>query len=231
MTSSGNASAARVMGTVAGAARRERRLLQVLIGPHADRVVAIVASLPFAYLGYYRLAHEGVDLPRVALALNYALLIATMAIRRPPVRVTTNPLYWATAFVATYWIFLTLGLTERGVPLAPTVVTHGLALGSLVISVVARVSLGRNIGFVPAQRELVTSGAYAVVRHPIYAGLYVSLAGFVLRAYSPRNLLIAAIGAGLFVVKTFMEEDFLAQDPTYVRYMTRVRWRWLPGVA
>jgi protein-S-isoprenylcysteine O-methyltransferase Ste14 len=136
-----------------------------------------------------------------------------------------------TAFVATYWSFMTLGVTEKGVPIAPIAVTHGLALASLVVAVCARVSLGRNIGFVPAQRELVTSWAYAVVRHPIYAGLFLSLAGFVLRAYSPLNLLIAVINAGLFVVKTFMEEDFLGEDPTYARYMERVRYRWVPGIA
>src|SRR5215470_8130914 len=162
--------------------------------PRVDRGVAAIASLPFAYMLYHRLVVEGFDLPRVALAINYALLIATMVVRRPPVRVTPKPLYWATAFFATYWGFMTVGLTDRGVALVPTAVTDAIALASLVIAVFARVSLGRNIGFVPAQRELVTSHAYAVVRHPIYAGIFVSMAGFVLRAWSPRNLLITGIG-------------------------------------
>src|SRR5213594_9058 len=109
--------------------------------PRVDRVVATVASLPFAYMLYYRLAHEGIDLPRVALAINFALLIATMVVRRPAVRVTPKPLYWATAFVATYWGFITLGLMQRGGAIAPVVVTHGLALLSLTISVCGRLSL------------------------------------------------------------------------------------------
>jgi len=150
---------------------------------------------------------------------------------RPPVRVTPNPVYWATAFLATYWGLFTLGLMERGTPLAPTLVTHGFALASLAIALVARTTLGRNIGFVPAQRELVTSGIYGLVRHPIYSGLFVSLAGVVLRTYSARNLLIIGTGAALFVVKTFMEEDFLSEDPTYASYMEKVRWRWVPGIA
>jgi len=199
--------------------------------PRVDRAVATVASLPFAYMMYYRLAHEGFDLPRVALAINFALLIATMVVRRPAVRVTPKPLYWATAFVATYWGFMTLGLMERGGPIAPIVVTHGLALLSLTISVFGRLSLGRNIGFVPAQRELVTSWAYSIVRHPIYSALFISFAGVVLRAYSFRNLLILAIGASFFIVKTFMEENFLSEDPAYARYMNRVRSRWIPGIA
>ena len=205
--------------------------IRSITDPRLDRVVAAVASLPFAYMLYYRLAYEGFDLPRIAIAINFALLNGTMVVRRPPVRVTPKPLYWVTAFVATYWGFMTLGLAERGVPIAPIVVTHGLALASLVVSASARVSLGRNIGFVPAQRELVTSYAYGIVRHPIYTGLFLSLSGFVLRAWSPTNFVIAAVPITLFVIKSFMEERFLGENPAYRRYMDRVRFRWLPGIA
>ena len=205
--------------------------IRSITDPRLDRVIAGVASLPFAYMLYYRLAYEGFDLPRVAIAINFALLIGTMVVRRPPVRVTPKPLYWVTAFVATYWGFMTLGLAERGMPIAPVVVTHGLALASLVVSLGARVSLGRNIGFVPAQRELVTSYAYGIVRHPIYTGVFLSLTAFVLRAWSPTNFIIAAVPVTLFVIKSFMEERFLGEDPAYRRYMDRVRFRWLPGIA
>jgi len=205
--------------------------IRSITDPRLDRLVAAVASLPFAYMLYYRLAHEGFDLPRVAIAINFALLIGTMVVRRPPVRVTPKPLYWATAFVATYWGFMTLGFAERGEPIAPTLATHGLALASLVVSASARLSLGRNIGFVPAQRELVTSYAYGVVRHPIYTGLFLSLTAFVLRAWSPTNLFLSVVPALLFVIKSFMEERFLGEDPAYRRYMDRVRFRWVPGIA
>ena len=205
--------------------------IRSITDPRLDRVVAAVASLPFAYMLYYRLVYEGFDLPRIAIAINFALLIGTMVVRRPPVRVTPKPLYWATAFVATYWGFMTLGLADRGVPIAPTLVTHGLALASLVVSASARVSLGRNIGFVPAQRELVTSYAYGVVRHPIYTGVFLSLTAFVLRAWSPTNLFLAVVPVVLFVIKSFMEERFLGEDPAYRRYMGRVRFRWIPGIA
>jgi protein-S-isoprenylcysteine O-methyltransferase Ste14 len=205
--------------------------IRSITDPRLDRVVATVASLPFAYMLYYRLAYEGFDLPRVAMAINFALLIGTMVVRRPPVRVTPKPLYWATTFVATYWGFATLGLMDRGVAIAPTWVSHGAALASLVVSAGARISLGRNIGFVPAQRELVTSYAYGIVRHPIYTGLFLSLTGVMLRGWSPTNLVLVAVPAVLFVIKSFMEERFLAEDPAYRRYMDRVRCRWIPGIA
>ena len=198
--------------------------------PRTDRLVATIAAAPFAYMLYYRLT-EGFDLPRVAMAINFALLIVTMVVRRAPVRVTPKPSYWITAFVATYWGFFTLGLAERGATLAPVWVTHGIALASLVVALCARVSLGRNIGFVPAQRKLVTSYAYGLVRHPIYAGLFLSFAGVLLRSWSPWNGLLLAVPTILFMVKSFMEETFLSEDPAYVRYMSQVRYRWFPGLA
>jgi protein-S-isoprenylcysteine O-methyltransferase Ste14 len=195
--------------------------------------VAVLACLPFAWMIYHRLFVEQADVPRIALSVNTGLLILTMVVRRPPIRVTPKPLYWATAFLATYWTFfsLVLGLFEPGARLVPVSVSHGLAVASLLVAIVARASLGRNIGFVPAQRELVTSGAYAVVRHPIYTAMFLSMAGVALRSYSPWNVLLLAIGAGLFVVKSFMEERFLSEDPAYARYMERVRSRWIPFVA
>ena len=228
MISAANPSAA---GPPATAVVRRLRPIRRVTDPRVDRAVAIVACLPFVWMTWYRLAHEGFDLPHIAFAVNFALLFVTMAARRPPVRVTPKPLYWLTAFVATYWSFMTLGFMEKGVQLAPIAVTHGLALVSLVIAVGARVSLGRNIGFVPAQREGVTSWAYSLVRHPIYAGVFFSYAGIVLRGFTPLNALIMIIGVGLFIVKTLMEEDFLAEDPTYAQYMKRVRYRWIPGIA
>src|SRR5215470_19649292 len=102
--------------------------IRSITDPRLDRVVAAVASLPFAYMLYYRLVYEGFDLPRIAIAINFALLIGTMVVRRPPVRVTPKPLYWATAFFATYWGFMTVGLTDRGVALVPTAVTDAIAL-------------------------------------------------------------------------------------------------------
>jgi protein-S-isoprenylcysteine O-methyltransferase Ste14 len=95
----------------------------------------------------------------------------------------------------------------------------------------ARFSLGRNIGFVPAQRELVHTGAYAYMRHPVYTGMLLTNIAFVLRAFSPLNALLMGLGAFWFIpVKSLVEEDFLRDDPQYAAYMQRVRARWIPFV-
>jgi protein-S-isoprenylcysteine O-methyltransferase Ste14 len=117
------------------------------------------------------------------------------------------------------------------VAIAPAWLIFALSFASFSISVFARVSLGRSIGLVPAERQLVMSGAYGFVRHPIYTGIYFAYLALLLQNWSPVNVGIFAIGAGLFVIKSFVEEDFLAQAPEYAAYMARVRWRWVPFVA
>jgi hypothetical protein len=46
-----------------------------------------------------------VNIPRAAAFAATLLLIVTMVARRPPVRVTPNPLFWLLAFVVTYGSF------------------------------------------------------------------------------------------------------------------------------
>jgi len=202
---------------------------RVLALPWLDRSIAIIACAPLAYMAYFRLQHWHLGIPLVTMTLGSLLLIATMVVRRPPVRVTPNPFYWLLAFVATYWSLLTLSVMQQGRPLVPSWVTDALAIVGIVITIWARISLGRNIGFVPAQRQLVTTGAYAFVRHPVYTGVLFLIPAIALRAYTPRNLLVFALGLFWFIpVKTLVEENFLRQDPEYATYMTRVRYRWIP---
>jgi hypothetical protein len=53
----------------------------------------------------------------------------------------------------------------------------------------------------------------------------------VLRQYSLRCVILALIFCGLFVLKSIIEEIFLREDQEYAAYLTRVRWRWFPGLA
>jgi protein-S-isoprenylcysteine O-methyltransferase Ste14 len=120
-------------------------------------------------------------------------------------------------------LFLLVGLVHWAV--------RGLAILAAVILIVARISLGRSIGFVPANRGIVSTGAYGVVRHPIYTGIFVALAGFIVRSYTPVNLALAATLILLFMIKSVVEEHVLKVDAEYADYMRRVRWWWLPGIA
>jgi protein-S-isoprenylcysteine O-methyltransferase Ste14 len=206
-------------------------LIRVLSLPWLDRTIAAVACVPIAYGVYYRYTHFHHGLPLFAAVLNTVVLIVTMLIRRPPKRVTPNPWYWLLAFVASYWLVFIIFFLQKGNALVANWITNSLAILGLLVVLWARISLGRNIGMVPAQRELVHSGAYAFMRHPVYTGVLLTSTAFVLRAYSPLNVLLMGLGIFWFIpVKSLVEENFLRADPQYAAYMERVRARWIPFV-
>ena len=206
-------------------------LFRVLMQPWLDRTIAAIACLPLIYLTHHRYQHLHLGVPLISSTIGTLILVATMISRRPPKRITPNPWFWLLTFVASYWQLLILGLIQRGQPLVPSRVSDSWAICSLVMIGWARLSLGRNIGFVPAQREIVTSGAYRYMRHPIYTGIFLASIGVALRAYSPRNLVLVGLGISWFLIKSMVEESFLRADPQYAAYMQKVRARWVPFVA
>lgn len=206
-------------------------LMQKLSDPWVDRTIAAIACIPLVYGAYYRIEHFHIGLPVIAAVLNTLILVVTMVIRRPPKRITPNPWYWLLAFVASYWLVFIIFFLQKGRPIIADWLTDSLAILGLAIIVWARLSLGRNIGLVPAQRELVGTGAYAFMRHPVYTGMLLGHTALVLRAYSPLNLMLLGIGVLWFIpIKSLVEEDFLRGDPQYAAYMRRVRARWIPFV-
>ena len=198
--------------------------------PAVDKTIAVIACVPFALVLIANAAQHSLSLPRLVLMAHMALQIVPMFLRAAPVRVSVNPTFWLLAFAATYWPFLVVGLTGHGHLIMAEWLVDTISLSSLVVAAYARLSLGRSIGFVPAQRRLVMDGAYRFVRHPIYSGIFLAYLGFALRDYTPVNAGLIAIGALLFMVKSIAEERFLAQDPSYAEYLQQVRHRWIPGL-
>jgi protein-S-isoprenylcysteine O-methyltransferase Ste14 len=209
----------------------QHRFMDLLAIPWVDKTIAILATIPFVIELYRRWVVGHVNFPRAVLGIQLLVIIVVMVIRTAPVRVTPNPWFWLLAFVTTY---ATLGFSayaQQGVTLISPLVGNSLAIVSVIIIVYSLLSLGRNIGFIPAQRRLVTRGAYGFVRHPIYTGTFISLFAFVLRAFSILNLIIAAVLIALLMLRGVVEERFLREDPAYAAYLSEVRWRWLPGIG
>jgi protein-S-isoprenylcysteine O-methyltransferase Ste14 len=79
--------------------------------------------------------------------------------------------------------------------------------------------------------SVVSSGAYALVRHPGYAGVLLSHLALPFALGSIWALVPAAVGTIFFIVRTAREDQTLRDHLAgYREYQTRVRWRLLPGV-
>ena len=79
--------------------------------------------------------------------------------------------------------------------------------------------------------QVISSGPYAWVRHPMYSGIRLFFFGVPLLVGSWWGLLIAPLFAVLFVVRAGIEERALVAGlPGYADYAARVRYRLVPGV-
>jgi protein-S-isoprenylcysteine O-methyltransferase Ste14 len=108
-----------------------------------------------------------------------------------------------------------------------------LALAGVLLFVWAYRTLGRS--FTPFPRpldsgELVVSGPFRLVRHPVYGGLLLLLAGTSL-AIGLAGLVGTAVLAALWWRKSQLEERLLVERyPGYASYRARVQRRFLPFV-
>jgi protein-S-isoprenylcysteine O-methyltransferase Ste14 len=102
-----------------------------------------------------------------------------------------------------------------------------LCLSGIAFAVWARIDLGRNWGMPMTQKsepELVTSGPYRLVRHPIYSGLLVAVLGTAL-VTNLLGLVIVAVMTGYFYYCAWVEEKNLtATFPiAYPAYRSRTK--------
>jgi protein-S-isoprenylcysteine O-methyltransferase Ste14 len=114
-----------------------------------------------------------------------------------------------------YWLYLTSLI---------------LLLAGIIFSIYALIFLGRSISLLPEARRLVTGGPYALVRHPLYLGEMVALAGIALQHLSGWALVLLLLIWALQLRRMKYEEQVLFQSfPEYADYMARTA-RLVPGV-
>jgi Isoprenylcysteine carboxyl methyltransferase (ICMT) family len=114
--------------------------------------------------------------------------------------------------------------------LAPEAVTVMISAAGLLFVVAGKVSLGRSFGLMPANRGIVSTGLYRLVRHPIYLGYLVTHVAFAIANPAVTNLLVLGIADAALLMRAVCEEQTLARDGAYREYLQKVRWRMLPGV-
>jgi protein-S-isoprenylcysteine O-methyltransferase Ste14 len=190
-------------------------------------VIGATFWLLFAYVNIHAsvASHRVIGVGVGVLGLWASLLFV---IRRPPLQVSRSIPVWIVAFAATFGASLlrpggpdpgwtdALGLTLQGL---------GVILGALGF-----MALGRSLGLVPAHRGLVTSGAYRVVRHPLYASYFVAELGYLIQSPRLWNLAVLMLVWACQVLRIVSEERLLSTDGEYRLYMKRTRWRVVPNV-
>lgn len=195
-----------------------------------DKTTAILACLPLCWVLVSKFHLLQTHLGVTVLYVNLLLVIIPMLFRRTPARVTLNIGYWILAICGTYWPIIWSEFMVSGTRLMPSSYSYFLLFLSLSINIFARFSLGRSIGFVPADRGITHQGAYHFVRHPIYTAIILNSVAILTANYHLINLIICLTHCSLYIAKSFVEEKFLVSSKNYSDYLTKVKYRFIPGI-
>lgn len=146
-----------------------------------------------------------------------------------------GPLYVVGQFALLLGIGTAPAITARAFGGPGTALTGSvLLLAGGVLTLAGAAALGRSLSALPEptrHAELVDTGLYGVVRHPIYGGLLLLALGWSLRHGNALSLALTVALLRLLLAKASHEERALmARFPGYPVYARRVR-RFIPGVC
>ena len=140
---------------------------------------------------------------RILRVMVFAIVIVLLSTRRIPL-----PWLYRELWPAGLWPFW---------------VGAAVTVAGLLFAVWARVHLGRNWSrsvTIKQDHELISSGPYAVVRHPIYTGILAGFLGTAIAISEVRGFIAAALVFLVFWAKLRLEEQWMRSEfgETYAAY-------------
>jgi protein-S-isoprenylcysteine O-methyltransferase Ste14 len=145
---------------------------------------------------------------------------------------------WVLLQALLFWLVIATGVGFAGAwtkdaRSVTTVVGVLLGLAGLALALKGLVDLRGALTPLPHPRdgaELVETGVYALVRHPVYGGLVIAAVGWGMFTASLVALATAGVLLVFFRLKSGREEVWLRERyPAYDAYARRTR-RMLPGI-
>jgi protein-S-isoprenylcysteine O-methyltransferase Ste14 len=155
----------------------------------------------------------------------FETVIVFFAFTRPlPKELNTSLYDWTIALAGTLIVMAMRPATQ----VHDNVLIIAVQLFGMAISMSALLSLNKSFGLVAANRGVKTRGMYGVIRHPIYAGYFLSSGAFLIQNMTALNALIYVVFVTMELLRLVAEERVLSRDPDYAAYLRKTRWRVLP---
>lgn len=193
-----------------------------------DRIEQSLAALFFGWL-CWRLWPASFSLDEwlpVLLLMSEGLVLIFLLIRKSTDTVSPRSIDWFVAVAGT--------VCSMAVIKGEAVWLAGpggvLLLSGMFMQFAAKVSLNVSFGIVPANRGVMRTGAYRLVRHPMYMGYILSNIGYLLLFPLSWNFATYALAWTLLILRIRFEERVLRQSEDYQAFMKQTRWRLLPFV-
>ncbi|NVM89231.1 protein-S-isoprenylcysteine O-methyltransferase Ste14 [Variovorax sp. SG517] len=195
----------------------------------ATKFVVTIALSAFVYRILLTIENSRTLLPTLILLLiGEVVTIGIVIFSKPSTTTSTDVISIISTGVATfYFLFVSL---SSGVKIAPLMLTETMQVLGIGWQIVSKIYLGRSFGLLPADRGIVTSGPYRIVRHPIYLGYFLNHLGFLLSTFSWWNFFTYAALYFFQAIRIFREEQLLMKNPEYAAYAKKVKYRVIFGL-
>jgi protein-S-isoprenylcysteine O-methyltransferase Ste14 len=208
----------------------ERAVVLILFLYFASRMLPQLARLITAEIAYPELlwlaASKNVD--AALLVISESLGVFLILTRRFAKTISTHPLDWVLSLIAVNAPLLAAPAAAGA--FIPSQVATTVMFAGMIIQISAKIALWGSYGLVPANRGVKTRGPYRFLRHPMYAGYTLIHIGFLLGFPSLQNFLLYLTTFLIEVARLMREELILNKDPLYREYVSRVRYRVIPGI-
>jgi protein-S-isoprenylcysteine O-methyltransferase Ste14 len=160
----------------------------------------------------------------------FGSLVVMFAVRHVPQRTTSGFAPRLAALVGTFLSFGIVLLPLQELSTMLYLASLLLIIAGTGVAIFSVLVLGRSISILPEARRLVTSGPYAIVRHPLYLGEILAVAGVALQYLSAWSLLLWVLICTFQIQRMKYEERVLSEVfPQYADYEARTP-RLLPSV-
>ena len=196
----------------------------------SDLLSRVLVGVLFLFLSINMLREfvQTGHLTGLLLLVSEALVVVLTVMRR---RATAVDRTAAAALVTTISVAgPPLVRASEAVAFLPDAATAAISFAGLCLVIAGKIVLGRSFGLVPANRGIVASGPYLLVRHPIYSGYLITHVAFLLAHPSAWNIVVRVVADTALIVRALFEERILVRDERYREYCTRVGWHLVPGV-
>jgi len=167
---------------------------------------------------------------RASVIAYLVVIAATVVVRMRPARKARGIEPRISALIGTFLLTVVVLFPRRELSPIAGIVSTLLTLAGNAFAVVVLAQLRESFSIMAEARQLVTAGAYRLVRHPLYLAEEIAAIGVVMQFFSPWTALILAVQIGFQLRRMRNEEVILAAIfPEYRTYRERTA-RILPGI-
>ena len=191
----------------------------------ADRVERFVLVGLLGLLAYRLVPHLADQPVNLVYLVSETMVIIMVTFRRTANEISRRSADWVIGFVGTLLPLMVVQSDGAALPYGSMLLLLGFG-----IAVGAQLSLRRSFGVVAANRGVRTGGLYALVRHPMYLGYFLTHLGFLLTNPARWNVVVYAVWMACQLYRIRAEERVLSADTAYEAFTRRVPYRLVPFV-